>query len=174
MKKPQTYLSAVLAVCLLVLCGCTRQRNIDTAEFCKRVNGLRAEETLTLAQFFKEPAENTNEYNCNFLYTEGQTALLSLKTDTEGTVIGFQLTCIPEGATPSDETLRALYQTYVQLVTVLTVRENTGAGEELLSAAGILPENLHFTDYGYVSENEKHQFAVFSGESYLSLFCERV
>lgn len=171
--KPQRWMALLLAISLLFLCACTRQRNIDTAEFCKRVNALRGEETLTPTLFFKEPNESADEYNCNFFYAEGQTALLSLKTDSTGTVIGFQLTCISEGATPSAEVLHALYTAYVQLVTVLTVGETAEDGEETVRAAGILPENIGFADYGYVSENEKHQFAVFSGESYLSLFCER-
>lgn len=171
--KPLKWMSLLLAVCLLFLCACTRQRNIDTAEFCKRVNTLRGEETLTPTQFFKEPNESADEYNCNFSYAQGQTALLSLRTDSTGTVIGFQLTCIPEGEALSAEAVGALYDAYVQFVTVLMVGDAADDGEESVRAAGILPEHLGFTDYGYIGENEKHQFAVFSGENYLSLFCER-
>lgn len=172
--KTQKWMSLLLAVCLLFLCACTRQRNIDTAEFCKRVNTLRGEELLVPTQFFREPNASADEYNCNFSYAEGQTALLSLKTDSTGTVIGFQLTCIPENGAPSTEAVGALYDAYVQFVTVLMVGDTAEDGEEAIRAVGILPENLGFTDNGYVSKNDTHQFAVFSGENYISLFCERI
>ncbi len=158
----------------LLLCGCTKQRNIDTAEFCKRFNTLSGTEILQPDAFFREAAESAREYNCNFPFSEGQTALLTLTTDQNGTVTAFQLTCVASDVQNTPESFGALYQTYIKLVTVLTVCESADDAEILVQSAGILPEQIGFSDFGFVGEEGGHRFSVFSGEMYLSMFCERV
>lgn len=166
-------LAGACATCLLFLCGCTKQHNIDPAEFCRRYNEIQGEEVILPERFFKEQGETSQETNCNFPFWEGYSALLSLQTDTDGTVTGFQLTCIREGTALSTEGLNALYKTYVDLAAVLTVSNREDA-ENTVRAAGLLPESLVFADYGFVGEADGHQYSVFSGEMYISLFCGRV
>ncbi len=166
-------LAGACAICLLFLCGCTKQRNMDSSEFCRRYNEIQKDEVLLPEFFFKEHGESTQETNCNFLFWEDCSALLTLQTDTDGTVIGFQLTCIREGTADSAEALTALYNTYADLAAVLTVSSREDA-ESAANTAGLLPESLAFSDYGFVGEAQKHQYSVFSGETYISLFCQRV
>lgn len=166
-------LAGVCAIFLLFLCGCTKQRNIDPAEFCRRYNEMQSAEILLPEQFFKEQGENVQEVNCNFMLREEIGALLSLQTDTDGTVTGFQLTCICENTAFSAEALNALYNTYVDLAAVLTVSSREDA-ENTVRAAGLLPESLVFADYGFVGEADGHQYSVFSEEQYISLFCARI
>lgn len=166
-------LAVTAVICLLFLCGCTKQRNMDAAEFSRRYNEIQGEEVLLPEQFFKEQGENIQETNCQFSFWEENRALLTLQTEADGTVTGFQLTCIRENAALSAEALSALYQTYVKLAAVLTVSSCEEA-ENTVRTAGILPESLVFEDYGFVGEAAEHQFSVFSGEMYIALFCQRV
>lgn len=165
--------AGVCVICLLLLCGCTKQRNMDAAEFCKRYNEIQGEEILLPEQFFKEQGKNVQETNCHFPFWEESRALLTLQTDTDGTVTGFQLTCIRESTVLSAEALLALYKAYTDLTAVLTVSSCEDA-ESAVRTAGILPESLIFEDYGFVGEAAEHQFSVFSGEMYIALFCQRV
>lgn len=165
-------IAAILLFISLPLCGCTQQRNMDTAEFCRRFNALQKSETLLSETFFREAA-NTQEYNTAMLFGNGETALLTLTADSAGTVTGFQLTAVSSDMQNTPEAFGALYETYIQLVTVLTVSESAADGESIVRSAGILPENLGFTDFGFVGEANTHCFSVFSGEMYISMFCER-
>ena len=165
--------SALLFIPLL-LCGCTQQRNMDTAEFCRRFNALQKSETLLSETFFREAAEDTREYNTSLPFGNGETALLTLHTDAAGTVTAFQITAVASDMQNTPESFGALYETYIQLVTVLTVSGKAEDGETLVRTAGILPDNLGFVDFGFVGEAGTHCFSVFSGEMYISMFCERV
>lgn len=165
--------AAMLFLLLFLCCGCTKQRNMDIPEFCKRYNAATNAETLSPDAFFSEPAEAVSEYNCHIAITENLTALLTLTTDSSGTVTNLQLTCIPEGGTYNADTFVAVYETYTALCAVLTVQDVQTA-DAAVRAAGILPENIGFTPFGFVGEAEKHRYSVFSGEQYLSLFCERI
>lgn len=167
-------IAAVLLLICVLLCGCTKQKNMDYAEFCKRLNALQQSETLSAEAFFKENAPNTNELNTSMPFGDGETALLTLTTDSAGTVTAFQLTVVSFDMQNTPEAFGALYETYLQLVTVLTVHESTEDSEVLVQEAGILPESLGFTDFGFVGEASGHRFSVFSGEMYISMFCERV
>lgn len=167
-------IAAVLLLICVLLCGCTKQRNMDYAEFCKRLNALQQSETLSAEAFFKENTPNTNELNTSMPFGDGETALLTLSTDSAGTVTAFQLTAVSSDMQNTPEAFGALYETYLQLVTVLTVHESAEDSEVLVQEAGILPESLGFTDFGFVGEASGHRFSVFSGEMYISMFCERV
>lgn len=167
-------IAAVLLLICVLLCGCTKQRNMDYAEFCKRLNALQQSETLSAEAFFKENTPNTNELNTSMPFGDGETALLTLTTDSAGTVTAFQLTVVSSDMQNTPEAFGALYETYLQLVTVLTVHESAEDSEVLVQEAGILPESLGFTDFGFVGEASGHRFSVFSGEMYISMFCERV
>ncbi len=167
-------ITAVLLFILLPLCGCTQQRNMDTAEFCRRFNTLQKAETLISESFFREASEDTRESNTSLSFGNGETALLTLTADTVGTVTAFQLTAVASDMQNTPEAFGALYETYIQLVTVLTVSESAADGEDMIRRAGILPENLGFTDFGFVGEADAHRFSVFSGEMYISMFCERI
>lgn len=167
-------IAAVLLFISVLLCGCTKQRNMDHAEFCKRLNALQQNETLSAEAFFKEGNPAANEWNISLPFGSGETALLTLTSDTNGTVTAFQLTAVSSDMQNTPEAFRALYETYLQLVTVLTVCESTEESEALVRSAGILPESLGFTDFGFVGEAGAHCFSVFSGEMYISMFCERV
>lgn len=174
--KPRTAAARTAAVLLLLLfclCGCTKQRNMDIPEFCKRYNAMQNAEILIPENFFCEPSQAAREYNCHLQAAENLTALFTLTTDETGTVTAFQLTCIPESDAYSGETFRALYATYTVLCAVLTVQD-TQTAEDAVRTAGIVPEMLGFTEYGFVGETEKHRYSLFSGEQYLALFCERV
>ncbi|MGN0520849.1 MAG: hypothetical protein ACI4LB_08930 [Candidatus Fimenecus sp.] len=175
MRLQKNFLRATAFLFLLIfgLSGCTKQRNMDIPEFCKRFNTVQSTQMLTPEAFFCERADTIREYNCHLPITQDLTALLSLTTDDSGTVTAVQLTCIPESEAYSEETFRALFDTYTALCAVLTVKE-TDAAEEAVRTAGILPETLVFSEYGFVGETEKHRYSVFSGEQYLSLFCERI
>lgn len=175
MQTSKKGLAVLLALLLAVsLCACTKQRNMDVAEFCERFNAIRGQELLLPEMFFTESAESTKEYNCNFSFDETHTTLLSLGTAEDGTVTNLQLTCIPEGEAPyTSEAFSALFEIYVQLVHVLSVSENTENALHLINAAGITRENLSFADFGFVGKTDAFEYAVFSGEMYLSLFCTR-
>ena len=167
-------LAVLLAVLLAAgLSACTRQRNMDTAEFCSRFNELRDEQTLMPEQLFKETADVSGAYYCNFAFAEGHTALLTLNAQTDGTVTALQLTCIPEGeGAYTAETFSALYACFVQLVSVLSVCEPIEA-QAHLQAAGITEDRLGFSDFGFTASGDGFSYALFSGEKYLSLFCSR-
>ena len=165
--------AGVLLFLLLCLSGCTQQRNTDIPEFCKRFNTVRGEQALSPENFFCEQAESARDYNCHLQITDNLTALLTLRTEADGTVTALQLTCIPEGGTYTEDTFDALYATYTALCAVLTVQDGKTA-ETAVRTAGILPESLGFTAHGFVGEAEKHRYSVFSGEQYLTLFCERI
>ncbi len=175
MKHTQTPIRAAAALFLLLflLNGCTKQRNMDISEFCKRYNALQNAEVLAPENFFSEPTEAVSEYNCHMTVSENLTALLTLCVDTAGTVTALQLTCIPEGGTYTADTFSAVYEVYTALCAVLTVQDIHTA-DSAVRTAGILPETLTFAPFGFVGETEKHRYSVFSGEQYLSLFCEQI
>lgn len=165
---------ALLLGLILCLSGCTKQRNTDIPEFCKRVNNVQSTEVLNPTEFFCENTNDLHEYHCHMQIFENLTALLTLRTDEVGTVTGFQLTCIPESDnTYPEDAFSALYNTYISLCAVLTVTD-VHTAEETVQTAGILQDALHFTAHGFSAETEKHRYAVFSDAAYLSLFCERV
>lgn len=172
-KVSLTRTAAVLFLLLFCLTGCAKQRNTDIPEFCKRFNTVQNVQTITPEDFFCEQAESLQDYNCHLQIADNLTALLTLHTDPDGTVTAFQLTCIPEAENYTEDTFRALYVYYTELCAVLTVRD-AKAAEDAVRTAGILPETLGFSAYGFVGEAEKHRYSVFSGEQYLTLFCERV
>lgn len=165
--------TGVFFLLLLCLSGCTKQRNTDIPEFCKRFNTVWGEQTLNPENFFCEQAESAQDYNCHLQIADNLTALLTLRTDTDGTVTALQLTCIPERETYTEDTFNALYATYTALCAVLTVQDSDAA-ENAVRTAGILPESLGFSAHGFVGEAEKHRYSIFSGEQYLTLFCERI
>lgn len=173
MKIIRRIAAGMLFICVL-LCGCTTQRNIDPAEFCKRLNTLQQSETLSAEAFFKDGSPDAGEWNTSLPFGDGETALLTLTTDADGTVTGFQLTAVASDMQNTPEAFLTFYALYIQLVTVLTVGESPENSEILVQEAGILPESLGFTDFGFVGEAGAHRFSVFSGEMYISLFCERV
>ncbi|MGN0571703.1 MAG: hypothetical protein ACI4K9_05950 [Candidatus Fimenecus sp.] len=173
LQKQLLRTATVLLLLIFCLSGCTKQRNMDIPEFCKRFNTAQSTEVLAPENFFCERADTVREYNCHLPIATDLTALLSLTTDESGTVTAVQLTCIPESETYPEEAFRALYETYTVLCAVLTV-ETADKAEESIRTAGILPETLAFTEYGFVGETEKHRYSVFSGEQYLALFCERI
>lgn len=167
-------LAVLLAILVVLLASCTRQRNMDTAEFCRRFNELQEAETLTPDMFFKETAEASGEYFCNFAFTEGHTALLTLTAREDGTVIALQLTCIPQGeAAYTADTFSALYTCFVRLVSVLSVCDTEADALNLVHAAGITEDRLVFADNGYTGATDGFTYALFSGTQYLSLFCSR-
>lgn len=165
--------AVLLLISVVVLCGCTQQRNMDHAEFCRRFNALQQTETLLPEAFFREADTSTHEYNTSMPFGNGETALLTLTADDSGTVTAFQMTVVASDMQNTPEAFEALYETYLQLVTVLTVSESTEDSEALVQGAGILPENLGFVGFGFVGEADSHRFSVFSGEMYISMFCER-
>lgn len=167
-------IASVLLFIPLLLCGCTQQRNMDTAEFCRRFNILQKSEVLASEAFFREASEDKREFNTSLSFGNGETALLTLSTDSAGTVTAFQITAVSSDMQNTPEAFAALYATYIQLVTVLTVSKDPEEGEDFVRNAGILPENLGFVDFGFVGEANEHCFSVFSGEMYISMFCERV
>lgn len=167
-------ITAGLLFISVLLCGCTKQRNMDPAEFCKRLNALQQTETLSAEAFFKDGNPTADEFNISLPFGGEETALLTLTTDTNGTVTAFQLTAVSSDMQNTPEAFGALYAIYLQLVTVLTVSESPEDSEVLVQEAGILPENLSFTDFGFVGEAGAHRFSVFSGEMYISVFCERI
>ena len=91
--------------------------------------------------------------------------------DETDTVTGFQLTVVPEDAAFDEAAKQALFDTFVTLTATLTAAESTQDALIGVTAAGISAENLNFTDFGYAGEYEGRQYAVFSGEQYISLFC---
>lgn len=166
-------MTAALLFISVLLCGCTRQRNMDTSEFCRRFNQLQQTETLLAEAFFREANTATHELNTSMPFGNGETALLTLTTDDSGTVTAFQLTAVASDMQNTPESFEALYAIYLQLVTVLTVSESVEDSEICIQNAGILPENLGFVSFGFVGEANAHRFSVFSGEMYISMFCER-
>ena len=161
------YLALLLAV--ILLCACTRQESIDIFAFCDRFNAFYDAEILKTETLFQE-ADNAQEYNTEFTFYAGHTALLSVTVDETDTVTRFQLTVVPEAA--FDEAAKqALFDTFVTLTATLTAAESTQDALIGVTAAGISAENLNFTDFGYAGEYEGRQYAVFSGEQYISLFC---
>lgn len=156
-----------------VFSGCSKQRNMDIPEFCKRFNAEQNSQVLTPEDFFRERAEEKKEYNCRLQITQSCTALLSLTTDDTATVTAVQLTCISDGMPYTNADFTALYQTYITLCGVLTVT-SSDAAEEAARTAGILPESLAFSEHGFVGEAGKQRYSLFAGEQYLSLFCERI
>lgn len=161
------YLALLLAV--ILLCACTRQESIDIFAFCDRFNAFYDAEILRTETLFQE-ADNAQEYNTEFTFYAGHTALLSVTVDETDTVTGFQLTVVPEAA--FDEAAKqALFDTFVTLTATLTAAESTQDALIGVTAAGISAENLAFADFGYAGEYEGRQYAVFSGEQYISLFC---
>lgn len=160
-----------LLLTLVLFCACTRQESIDIFAFCDRFNALQEEDMLNAASLFQEDEETAKEYHTEFAFCTGHTALLSVTVDETETVTGFQLTVIPEDAAFDEAAQQALFETYVELVSVLTTAQNPEEALTGVQAAGIAAENLHFTDFGYAGEYEDRQYAVFSGEQYLSLFC---
>ena len=91
--------------------------------------------------------------------------------DETDTVTGFQLTVIPEATAFDEAAKQALFDTFVTLTATLTAKESTQDALIGAQSAGISAENLGFTDFGYAGEYEGRQYAVFSGEQYISLFC---
>ena len=162
------YLALLLAV--ILLCACTRQESIDIFAFCDRFNAFYDEEILKTETLFQE-ADNAQEYNTEFTFDAGHTALLSVTVDETDTVTGFQLTVIPEAAAFDEAAKQALFDAYVTLTATLTAAESTQDALIGVTAAGISAENLGFADFGYAGEYEGRQYAVFSGEQYISLFC---
>ena len=162
------YLALLLAV--ILLCACTRQESIDIFAFCDRFNAFYDEEILKTETLFQE-ADNAQEYNTEFTFDAGHTALLSVTVDETDTVTGFQLTVIPEAAAFDEAAKQALFDAYVTLTATLTAAESTQDALTGVTAAGISAENLGFADFGYAGEYEGRQYAVFSGEQYISLFC---
>lgn len=162
------YFALVLAVALL--CACTRQESIDIFAFCDRFNAFYDEEILKTETLFQE-ADNTLEYNTEFLFCAGHTALLSVTVDDSDTVTGFQLTVVPEAATFDEAAKQALFDAFVTLAATLTAAESTQEALAGVTAAGISADNLNFSDFGYAGEYDGRQYAVFSGEQYISLFC---
>lgn len=162
------YLALLLAV--ILLCACTRQESIDIFAFCDRFNAFYDAEILRTETLFQE-ADNAQEYNTEFTFYAGHTALLSVTVDETDTVTGFQLTVIPEDAAFDEAAKQALFDTFVTLTATLTAAESTQDALIGVTAAGISAENLNFTDFGYAGEYEGRQYAVFSGEQYISLFC---
>lgn len=159
-----------LLMTLILFCACTRQESIDIFAFCDRFNAFQEEDIIQTETLF-QAADNAQEYNTEFAFCPGHTALLSVTVDETDTVTGFQLTVIPE-ETALDETARqALFNTYVELAAVYTAAENTDDALVCVQEAGLSAENLAFTDFGYAGEYEDRQYAVFSGEQYISLFC---
>lgn len=159
-----------LLITLILFCACTRQESIDIFAFCDRFNAFQEEDIIQTETLF-QAADNAQEYNTEFLFCPGHTALLSVTVDETDTVTGFQLTVIPE-ETALDETARqALFETYVELVAVYTAADNLDNALIGVTAAGLSAENLNFTDFGYAGEYDGRQYAVFSGEQYISLFC---
>lgn len=175
MRIKNVFLRTAVVVLLTVtaLSGCTKQRNMDIPEFCKRFNAEQSAQTLTPEGFFCERADKVREYNCRLQITQNCTALLSLTTDDTATVTAVQLTCIPNDVPYTDADFSALYQTYVTLCSVLTVTTPDEA-EETVRTTGILPESLAFSAHGFVGETQKQRYSIFAGEQYLSLFCERI
>ena len=167
-------LAVLLAVLIVLLVSCTRQRNMDAAEFCRRFNELQEAETLVPDMFFKETAEASGTYDCNFTFAEGHTALLTLTAREDGTITALQLTCIPQGeAAYTAETFSALYTCFVRLVCVLAVCDTENDALDLVHTAGIAEDRLAFADSGYTGETDGFTYALFSGTQYLSLFCSR-
>lgn len=162
------YLALLLAV--ILLCACTRQESIDIFAFCDRFNAFYDEEILKTETLFQE-ADNAQEYNTEFTFYVGHTALLSVTVDETDTVTGFQLTVVPEDAAFDEAAKQALFDTFVTLTATLTAAESTQDALIGVTAAGISAENLGFADFGYAGEYEGRQYAVFSGEQYISLFC---
>lgn len=162
------YFALLLAV--ILLCACTRQESIDIFAFCDRFNAFYDEEILKTETLFQE-ADNAQEYNTEFTFYEGHTALLSVTVDEADTVTGFQLTVIPEATAFDEAAKQALFDTFVTLTATLTAAESTQDALIGVTAAGISAENLGFADFGYAGEYEGRQYAVFSGEQYISLFC---
>lgn len=162
------YFALLLAV--ILLCACTRQESIDIFAFCDRFNAFYDEEILKTETLFQE-ADNAQEYNTEFTFYEGHTALLSVTVDETDTVTGFQLTVVPEDAAFDEAAKQALFDTFVTLTATLTAAESTQDALIGVTAAGISAENLAFADFGYAGEYEGRQYAVFSGEQYISLFC---
>lgn len=162
------YFALLLAV--ILLCACTRQESIDIFAFCDRFNAFYDEEILKTETLFQE-ADNAQEYNTEFTFYVGHTALLSVTVDETDTVTGFQLTVVPEDAAFDEAAKQALFDTFVTLTATLTAAESTQDALIGVTAAGISAENLAFADFGYAGEYEGRQYAVFSGEQYISLFC---
>ena len=162
------YFALLLAV--ILLCACTRQESIDIFAFCDRFNAFYDEEILKTETLF-QGADNAQEYNTEFTFYAGHTALLSVTVDETDTVTGFQLTVVPEDADFDEAAKQALFDTFVTLMATLTAAESTQDALIGVTAAGISAENLGFADFGYAGEYEGRQYAVFSGEQYISLFC---
>lgn len=172
--KNVLFRTVVMVLLTVSVCsGCSKQRNMDIPEFCKRFNAAQNSQGLTPEGFFRARAEEEKEYNCRLQITQNCTALLSLTTDSTATVTAIQLTCIPDAAPYTDADFAALYQTYVTLCSVLCVTTPDTA-EDAVRTAGILPETLAFSDLGFVGETEKLRYSLFADEQYLSLFCERI
>lgn len=159
-----------LFLAILLFCACTRQESIDIFAFCDRFNAYQDEDILQTETLFKA-ADNAQEYNTEFAFCTGHTALLSVTVDETDTVTGFQLTVIPEDAAFDEPARQALFETYVELAAVYTAADNLDDALAGVQAAGLSAENLNFADFGYAGEYDGRQYAVFSGEQYISLFC---
>lgn len=161
---------ALLITLILLFCACTRQESIDIFAFCDRFNAFQEEDIIQTETLFRA-ADNAQEYNTEFAFCPGHTALLSVTVDETDTVTGFQLTVIPEESALDETARQALFNTYVELAAVYTAAENTDDALVGVQEAGLSAENLAFTDFGYAGEYDGRQYAVFSGEQYISLFC---
>lgn len=163
----------LLALFPLVCSGCTKQPNTDLPEFCKRFNQITDSNALTSENFFCETPNAPTALNTAFPMPDGSEALLCLTTNEAGTVIGIQLTCVANGFQNTPQAFAALYRVFLAACAVLQT-QSLAQAETDVRTAGILPEQLAFTDTAFSAEHNHFHYAVFGTAAYLSLFCKRI
>lgn len=167
----------ILILCLLfsfLFVGCTQQKDCDLLEFCQRFNRFYKEEQLCVTTFFRSETQSCSDYHIDYNFFEDSNAMLSLKTDANGTVTSLSLTVLVEDFPKDDAGKEAFISTFIRACAVL---ENVKTEEESISAlekSGLSLEALDFTPDYRVGTSEKFRYTIFCKAECISLFCDRL
>lgn len=158
-----------LTICVL-LSSCSAQKNIDTYEFCDRLNNSLNKVLISPNDFYK--TQGTNDFSYFTSTCDGRTIQITLTQSDAGTVCDIQLTAVCENVGLSDSERQEMFEIYNELCSTLlnekrenisTTVNNNSLTESLVAFEN---KNLQFT-------TDEAVFSYFSNEEIITMCCER-
>lgn len=170
MKKTIS-LTVVILSLIFFFSSCTKQESIDVYEYCKRYNSQYDENKINYESFFKEDNEDSCYYS--FIETNEKPMLVTIKTDSDGTVAGIALTITKEGGSVSKEELLNSFNIYIQMSAVFCVKDFEEMKKALVECE-IGEEDIAFEDINLSGDNGQQKFTILENSEIITMYTDRV
>lgn len=157
--------------CSILFVGCTRQKKIDLAEFCKCFNTEEKKETLSSSAFLKTEEDGNPCYHVPITLSQNGTAFFTLESGTDGALNGLQLTLLKSDVKDVATAPKELFAFFQTAVAILE-NEMPDTLEATFQSIGLQKDSIQFSPFYFTETKDRVTYTVLCRPEGIALFCK--